>query len=103
MIFVSLGTQDKPFPRLLDLIDEAIKEGAIKEEVIAQVGCTPYSNGLIKTFEYCDSETMEKYIEEASYVITHGGTGSIVGALKKSKKVIAVSRLEKYKEHLNFV
>lgn len=101
MIFVCLGTQDKQFERLLHMVEEAIDDGVITEEVIAQIGCTPYNGSKIKTFEYCDSDTMERYIQEASYVITHGGTGSIIGALKASKKVIAVGRLEKYKEHHN--
>ena len=34
-------------------------------------------------------------------VITHGGTGAIVGALKQNKKVIAVARLAKYGEHVD--
>lgn len=34
-------------------------------------------------------------------VITHGGTGAIIGALKKEKKVIAVPRLSKYGEHVD--
>ena len=34
-------------------------------------------------------------------VITHGGTGAIVGAVKRGKKVIAVPRLAKYGEHVD--
>lgn len=101
MIFVSLGTQDMPFTRLLQMVEEAITEGAIQESVIAQIGCTPYTGNLIETFEYCDQATMDTYVEQANYIITHGGTGSIIGALKKGKKVIAVSRLAKYGEHNN--
>ena len=101
MVFVCLGTQDKQFERLLHMVEEAIDEAVITEEVIAQIGCTPYNGEKIKVFEYCDSDTMDDYINKASYIITHGGTGSIIGALKASKKVIAVSRLEKYKEHHN--
>ena len=101
MIFVSLGTQDMPFTRLLQMVEEAIQEGTIQEKVIAQVGCTPYTGSLIETFQYCDQATMDAYVEQANYLITHGGTGSIIGALKKGKKVIAVSRLSKYGEHNN--
>ena len=36
MIFVTLGTQDKEFPRLLEAIDKAIEKGEIKEKVIVQ-------------------------------------------------------------------
>ena len=34
-------------------------------------------------------------------MITHGGTGVIIGAVKKGKKVIAVPRLAKYGEHVD--
>jgi len=34
-------------------------------------------------------------------VITHGGTGAIIGAVKKGKKVIAVPRLAKFGEHVD--
>ena len=34
-------------------------------------------------------------------VITHGGTGAIIGAIKKGKKVISVPRLKKYGEHVD--
>ena len=38
---------------------------------------------------------------ECDIVITHGGTGAIIGAVKKGKKVIAVPRLAKYGEHVD--
>ena len=38
---------------------------------------------------------------KADIVITHGGTGAIIGAVKKGKKVIAVPRLVKYGEHVD--
>lgn len=38
---------------------------------------------------------------KADIVITHGGTGAIIGAVKKGKKVIAVPRLAKYGEHVD--
>ena len=37
----------------------------------------------------------------ADIVITHGGTGAIIGAVKKGKKVIAVPRMAKYGEHVD--
>ena len=40
-------------------------------------------------------------MEKANIVITHGGTGAIIGAVKKGKKVIAVPRLAKYGEHVD--
>ena len=40
MIFVTLGTQDKGFPRLLEAIDKEIEKGNIKEKVVVQAGLT---------------------------------------------------------------
>ena len=40
-------------------------------------------------------------MELSNIVITHGGTGAIIGALKKEKKVIAIPRLAKYGEHVD--
>ena len=42
MILVTLGTQDKPFTRLLDAVLREIEKGNIKDEVIVQAGCTKY-------------------------------------------------------------
>ncbi len=101
MIFVTLGTQDKSFERLLKAVDEEIEKGSIKEEVIAQVGCTKYESKNIKTFDYIESDEFEKIIERCSLLITHGGVGSILSGLNHNKIVIAAARLEKYKEHVN--
>ena len=40
-------------------------------------------------------------MDKADIVTTHGGTGAIISAVKKGKKVIAVPRLAKYGEHVD--
>ena len=94
MIFVTLGTQDKGFPRLLEAID-------IKEKVIVQAGLTEYESKNMEIFDLVPQKDFDKYVDEASLIITHGGAGSILTAVKKGKKVIAAARLAKYKEHNN--
>ena len=44
MIFVTLGTQDKSFNRLLEKVDRQIDLGNIKEKVIVQAGFTKYNS-----------------------------------------------------------
>ena len=44
MIFVTLGTQDKNFDRLLVAIDREIKKGNIKERVVVQAGITEFKS-----------------------------------------------------------
>jgi len=44
---------------------------------------------------------MDRLMDDAWLVITHGGTGSIIGALNRGKKVIAVPRLSCFGEHVD--
>ena len=46
MIFVTLGTQDKPFKRLIKAVEKQVMLGNIKQEVIVQAGCTKYKTNL---------------------------------------------------------
>ncbi len=101
MIFVTLGTQDKSFHRLLEAIDKAIEKEEIKEKVIVQAGHTKYESKNMEIFDLISPDEFSKLIDECDILITHGGVGSILTAVKKGKKVIAAARLKKYKEHTN--
>ena len=101
MIFVSLGTQDKDFSRLLKAIDREIERGVIKEKVIVQAGHTKYESDNMEIFDLLPTDEFNKLIEESSLVITHGGVGNILSAIKRNKPVIAAARLKKFKEHTN--
>lgn len=101
MIFVTVGSQKFQFNRLLKKVDELIESGAIKDEVFAQIGVSDYKP---KNYKYVDFTTREEFAEnldKCDLLITHAGTGVIVTALKKGKKVIAVPRLAKYGEHVD--
>ena len=101
MILVTVGTQDKQFTRLLELVQDQIEKGNIKEEVIVQAGYTKYNTDKMKIFDFIPSTKFQKYINDADIIITHGGVGSILGSLKLGKRIIAVPRLSKYLEHDN--
>ena len=101
MILVTLGTQDKQFVRLLDIVQEQIDLGNIKDKVIVQAGCTKYKSKDMQILDLIPYDEFEKYIKECDLLITHGGVGSIITGLKNKKKVIAAARLAKYKEHTN--
>ena len=101
LIYVTLGTQDKSFKRLLEAIQKQIDLGNIKEEVIVQAGCTKFESKDMKIFDLVSRDKFDKYMDECDLLITHGGVGSIIGGLTHGKKVIAAARLEKFKEHTN--
>jgi len=101
MIFVTVGTQDKPFPRLIKAVENAVIRGEIKDEVVVQAGNTEYTSEYINILKYIPFEEFNNYLSKADIIITHGGVGNILNSLKLKKKVIAVPRLERYKEHIN--
>ena len=101
MIFVTLGSQKFQFNRLLKKIDELIDSESIKDEVFAQVGASDYVPRNYQYKAYLDRDEFAILTERCDVFITHGGTGAIVGALKRGKKVIAVPRLSEYGEHVD--
>ena len=101
MILILLGTQDKSFVRLVKAVDQAVNDGYINEEVIAQLGYTKYKSKNIKTFDLLPKDEYEAILNKADLIITHSGVGSILTGLKNNKKIIAAARLKKLGEHTN--
>ena len=101
MIFITLGSQKFQFNRVLIKIDELVEKGLLKEQVFAQIGYSDYKPKFYEYKDFLDRQDFFKKMELSNIVITHGGTGAIIGALKKEKKVIAIPRLAKYGEHVD--
>ncbi len=101
MIFITLGSQKFQFNRLLKTIDDLVERGILKEEVFAQSGYSDYIPKYYQYKQFLDREEFSLMEAKADVVITHGGTGAIIGALKKGKKVIAVPRMAQYGEHVD--
>lgn len=101
LIFVTVGSRPYPFDRLFKKIDNLIEEGIINDDVFAQIGSSKYQPKNYEFSDYISQEEFISYIEKSDIVISHGASGSIVKALKANKKVIAVTRLEKYGEHID--
>ncbi|MCI8544544.1 MAG: beta(1,3)galactosyltransferase EpsH [Lachnospiraceae bacterium] len=101
MIFVTVGSQKFQFNRLLEAIDSLCAERRIEEEVFAQTGYSDYEPKHYTYRHFLNRQEFAQVTNRADIVITHGGTGSIIGAIKKGKKVIAIPRLAKYQEHVD--
>lgn len=101
MIFITVGSQKFQFNRLLEAVDRQIEDGTINEEVFAQIGVSDYRPRHYSYKDFLDREAFAQAVSAADIIITHGGTGAIIGAVKKNKKVIAVPRLAKYGEHVD--
>ena len=101
MIFVTLGSQKFQFNRLLKEIDRLIEAKEIDEEVFAQTGYSDYIPQNYNYKNFLDRDEFREIMNKCDKVITHGGTGAIIGAVKQGKKVIAIPRLKCYGEHVD--
>ena len=101
MIFITLGSQKFQFNRLLKAVDDLVQRKIMKEDVFAQIGYSDYQPQNYSYKKFLDRDEFARMEEKSEIVITHGGTGAIIGAVKKDKKVIAVPRLAKFGEHVD--
>lgn len=101
MIFVTVGTHEQPFDRLLKCVDKMVEDKIIKEKVIIQKGYTDYEPKNCESYKLIEYEKMQQYIREARIVITHGGPASFIAPLSIGKIPIVVPRQYKYNEHVN--
>lgn len=100
MIFVTVGSQKFPFDRLIRKVDQMLREGLIQEEVFIQTGasrCVPSCPHQA----FCEGEQFQTLLETCSVLITHGGAGTMVDAVKRGKRVVVVPRLARYGEHVD--
>jgi len=100
-IFLTVGTVQFPFDRLLKEVDRLIDIGFIKQKVIAQIGSSFYKPQNYEYFDFCSSEKISSFMMNANIVITHGGVGSIINSLILGKPTIVVPRYQKFHEHVN--
>lgn len=101
MLFITVGTHEQQFNRLVRFVDRLKNDGVITEDVIMQTGYSTYEPmhcSWRKLFPYND---MLRYVAEARIVITHGGPSSFVMPLQLGKIPIVVPRKKIFDEHVN--
>lgn len=98
MIFITTGSRNFQFNRLLKAVDEAVSEGIIQDKVFAQIGASDYKIQNYGYTEFMNHDEFNQQIYNCDIVVTHGGTGVIVNSVKAGKHVVAVPRLPLYGE-----
>jgi UDP-N-acetylglucosamine transferase subunit ALG13 len=91
-VFVTLGTREEPFPRLLGAVEALVKDGTIKERVIAQAGSTSYRSEVLEIFAFQSPAAIDDLIMNASYVITQESAGIGTKCLRYHKRMIVMPR-----------
>ena len=101
MIFVTVGTQEQPFNRLVKAVDELKRDGVITEDVVIQTGFSTYEPEYCTWSKLIPYQDMLKNVEDARIVITHGGPASFIMPLQIGKTPIVVPRQHQFNEHVN--
>lgn len=101
MIFVTVGTHEQPFDRLVKKVDDLKKNGVIKEEVFIQTGFSTYEPKFCQWSKLIPYQQMVKNVTEARIVITHGGPASFIMPLQIGKIPVVVPRQHQFDEHVN--
>ena len=101
MIFVTVGTHEQQFNRLVKKMDTLVAKKIIKEEVFIQTGFSSYEPKRCKWSRWLSFSDMKKKMAEARIVVTHGGPSSFIMPLQMGKIPIVVPRSHEYDEHVN--
>jgi beta-1,4-N-acetylglucosaminyltransferase len=95
MIFVTVGTNEARFERLLD----AVARVRVDEPVLVQHGhssaTAPSGAELV---DFLGFDEMVATMRRARVVVTHAGVGSVMVALANGRRPVVVPRLQKFGE-----
>ena len=78
MIFVTVGTHEQQFDRLIRAIDELKVQGLIDEDVVIQTGFSNYEPAHCRWHKLLPFEEMNRLVQQARIVVTHGGPSSFI-------------------------
>lgn len=101
MIFVTVGTHEQQFDRLIRKIDVLKSMGRISEEVVCQIGFCSYEPKYCSWERIISYSKMQENVLNARIIITHGGPASFLMALQYGKIPIVVPRRFEFEEHVN--
>jgi len=97
MIFVSVGTHEAPFDRLL----RAVGELRADEELVVQHGPSAVRCDRATEFDYRPFDEVVELVRRARVVVTHAGVGSVMLALSNGKRPVVMARLRRFDEHVD--
>lgn len=94
MIFVTVGTNEAPFDRLLAAVDGL----EVEETTVVQCGSSALRPAGCECVEFMSFDQIVEHVRAARVVVTHAGVGSVLVALANGKRPIVVPRLAAHGE-----
>ena len=102
MLFVTVGTHEQQFNRLVKEIDDIKGSGVLgNEEIIMQTGYCTYKPTNCECKPFFSYSEIEEFVSQARIVICHGGPSSFIMPIQMRKIPIVVPRQSKFNEHIN--
>ena len=101
MVFVTVGTHEQQFDRLVKAVDDLKADGTLVEPVYIQTGYSTYEPVHCAHSQFVPFRQMKSYMEGADVVITHGGPSSFIEAMAAGKVPVVVPRRGDLDEHVN--
>lgn len=87
---VTVGTL-LPFDRLVEAVD-SLPEGIRPTRIVAQVGKGGVQPNDMETRENLEFDEILALLQRANFVFCHGGTGSLITALRAGCRIVAMPR-----------
>jgi len=97
MIFVSVGTHEDPFDRMLN----AVYGLELDEELVVQYGPSSVRCERAREHEYLAFDEVVECIRSARAVVMHAGVGSVMISLANGKRPIVMARRHEFGEHVD--
>ncbi|GAB4217239.1 MAG: hypothetical protein OHK0013_44540 [Sandaracinaceae bacterium] len=89
-----------PFDRLVHAVDAwAAARG--RDDVLAQIGASERPPRHVRHVRFLDPTAFERAYAEASLVVAHAGTGSILAALERGLPIVVMPRRASLRETRN--
>jgi beta-1,4-N-acetylglucosaminyltransferase len=94
VIFVTVGTNEAPFDRLLEMLGRVERD----EQLVIQCGASSIRPARAECVDFISFTELVEHVRAARLVVTHAGVGSVAVALANGKRPIVVPRLARFGE-----
>jgi UDP-N-acetylglucosamine transferase subunit ALG13 len=100
--FVTTGSHDQPFTRLLGIVSAAARADVLPRPIVIQDGTPGFGNDWSdEQHRFLTPEDFVARVSKSQVVITHGGAGAMTSALRAGRRPIVIPRLKRWSEHVD--
>lgn len=100
MVFVTVGTHEQPFDRLMWEIERLIERGDLSD-VVVQYGYSTVTPEGCRREAFLPYDEMQRLYKEADVVVCHGGPSTFLEAMAAGRVPVVVPRRASFDEHVN--